>query len=95
MKNSEELVQFVQIKKVKRFIDQILKHHFRQQSKRHELRSTIQNNDAEYSRNDIHISINDNFFILYFHLNLDAKFKQYREHYAHIHEIVSNESNFV
>jgi hypothetical protein len=26
-------------------------------------------------------------------LNLDAKFEQYREHYAQIHEIVSNESN--
>jgi hypothetical protein len=41
----------------------------------------------------INVSINDNFFILYFHLNLDAKFEQYREHYAQIHEIVSNESN--
>jgi hypothetical protein len=39
------------------------------------------------------VSINDNLFILYFHLNLDAKFKQYREHYAQIHEIVSNELN--
>jgi hypothetical protein len=43
----------------------------------------------------IYVSINDNFFILYFHLNFDAKLKQYREHYAQIHEIVSNESNFV
>ncbi len=42
----------------------------------------------------IYMSINDNLFILYFHLNLDAKFEQYREHYAQIHEIVSNESNF-
>jgi hypothetical protein len=41
MKNSEELVQFVRIKNVKRFVDQILNHHFRQQSKRHELHSTI------------------------------------------------------
>jgi hypothetical protein len=41
----------------------------------------------------IYVSINDNLFILYFHLNLDAKFEQYREHYAQIHEIVSNESN--
>ncbi len=41
----------------------------------------------------IYVSINDNLFILYFHLNLDAKFKQYREHYAQIHEIVSNELN--
>jgi hypothetical protein len=41
------------------------------------------------------MSINDNFFILYFHLNLDAKFEQYREHYAQIHEIVSNESNLI
>jgi hypothetical protein len=37
----EKLVQLIQIKNVKRFVDQILKHHFRQQSKRHELRSTI------------------------------------------------------
>jgi hypothetical protein len=41
----------------------------------------------------INVSINDNFFILHFHLSLDAKFEQYREHYAQIHEIVSNESN--
>jgi hypothetical protein len=43
----------------------------------------------------INVSINNNLFILYFHLNLDAKFKQYREHYAQIHEIVSNESNSI
>ncbi len=43
----------------------------------------------------INVSINDNFFILYFHLNLDAKFEQYREHYAQTHEIVSNESNSI
>ncbi len=41
----------------------------------------------------IHVSINNSLFILYFPLNLDAKFEQYREHYAQIHEIVSNESN--
>ncbi len=41
----------------------------------------------------INVSINDNLFILYFHVNLNAKFEQYREHYAQIHEIVSNESN--
>ncbi len=43
----------------------------------------------------IYVSINDNLFILYFHLSFDAKFEQYREHYAQIHEIVSNESNFI
>ncbi len=52
VKNSEELVQFVRIRDVKRFVDQALKHHSRQQSKRHELRSTIQNDDAEHSKND-------------------------------------------
>jgi hypothetical protein len=41
VKNSEELVQLVRVKDVKRFADQALNHHFRQQSKRHELRSTI------------------------------------------------------
>jgi glutamate synthase domain-containing protein 3 len=41
VKNSEELVQLVRIKDVKRSVDQTLNHHFRQQSKRHELRSTI------------------------------------------------------
>jgi hypothetical protein len=30
----------------------------------------------------INVSINDNFFILYFHLSFDAKFEQYREHYT-------------
>jgi hypothetical protein len=43
----------------------------------------------------INVSINDNFFILYFHLNFDAKFEQYREHYAQSHEIVLNESNLI
>ncbi len=43
----------------------------------------------------INVSINDNLFILYFHLNLDAKFEQYREHYTQTHEIVSNESNSI
>jgi hypothetical protein len=41
----------------------------------------------------IYVSINDNFVILYFYLNFDAKFEQYREHYAQTHEIVLNESN--
>jgi rRNA maturation protein Rpf1 len=48
----EELVQFLRIKNVKRFVDQALNHHFRQQSKRHELRSTIQNDNTEHSKND-------------------------------------------
>jgi hypothetical protein len=43
----------------------------------------------------INVSINDNLFILYFHLNFDAKFEQYREHYVQIHEIMSNESNSI
>ncbi len=47
VKNSEELVQLVRIRNVKRFIDQILNHHFRQQSRRDELCSTIQNDNAE------------------------------------------------
>jgi hypothetical protein len=52
VKNSEELVQLVRVKNVKRFVDQILNHHFRQQLKRHELRSTIQNDDAKHSKNN-------------------------------------------
>jgi hypothetical protein len=52
VKNPEEFVQFVRIRHVKWFVDQALKHHSRQQSKRHELRSTIQDNDAEHSKND-------------------------------------------
>ncbi len=52
MKNSEELVQLVRFKDIKRFVDQVLNHHSRQQSKRHELRSTIQNDNAEHSKND-------------------------------------------
>jgi hypothetical protein len=43
----------------------------------------------------INVSINDNLFILYFYLNLDAKFEQYREHYVQIHEIVLNELNSI
>jgi uncharacterized membrane protein YccC len=52
VKNFEELVQFVRVKNVKRSVDQALNHHSRQQSKRHELRSTIQNDNAEHSKND-------------------------------------------
>jgi hypothetical protein len=52
VKNSEELVQFVRIKSVKRFVDQALNYHSRQQSRRHELRSTIQNDNARHSKND-------------------------------------------
>jgi hypothetical protein len=43
----------------------------------------------------INVSINDNFFILYFYLNFDAKFEQYREFYAQIHEIMLNELNLI
>jgi hypothetical protein len=52
VKNSEELVQLVRIKDVKRSADQALNHHSRQQSRCHELRSTIQDDNAEFSRND-------------------------------------------
>jgi hypothetical protein len=52
VKNSEELVQLVRIKNAKRSVDQVLNHHFRQQSKRHELRSTIQNDNAKHSKDD-------------------------------------------
>jgi uncharacterized protein HemY len=47
VKNSERFIQLVRVKDAKRFVDQALNHHFRQQLKRHELRSTIQNDDAE------------------------------------------------
>ncbi len=43
----------------------------------------------------INVSINDNLFILYFHLNFDAKFEQYRKHYVWNHEIVSKKSNSI
>ncbi len=41
----------------------------------------------------IEIFINDNILILYFHLDFDAKYKQYRKHYAQTHDIVFVESN--
>jgi hypothetical protein len=41
----------------------------------------------------IEMFINDNILILYFHLDLDAKYEQYREHYAQTHDIVSVEFN--
>jgi hypothetical protein len=41
VKNFEELVQFVRIRDAKRSADQALNYHIRQQSRRHELRSTI------------------------------------------------------
>ncbi len=43
----------------------------------------------------INVLINDNLFVLYFHLNLNAKFKQYRKYYAQIYKIMSNESNLI
>jgi hypothetical protein len=52
VKNSEELVQLVRVKDAKRSVNQALNHHSRQQSRRHELRSTIQNDNAEHSKND-------------------------------------------
>jgi hypothetical protein len=52
VKNSEEFVQLVRIRSAKRFTDRALKHLFCQQSRRHELRSTIQNDNAEHSKND-------------------------------------------
>jgi hypothetical protein len=52
VKNFEELVQFVRIRDAKRFADLALNYHFHQQSRRHELRSTIQNDNAEHSKND-------------------------------------------
>jgi hypothetical protein len=42
----------------------------------------------------IEMLINDNILILYFHLDLDAKYEQYRKHYAQTHDIVSVELNF-
>jgi hypothetical protein len=41
----------------------------------------------------IDVLINDNILILYFHLDLDAKYEQYRKHYAQMHDIVSVEFN--
>ncbi len=72
-----------------------MKHHFRQQLKRHELLWRFKTTMQNIRKMIIHMSINDNFLILYFYLNLDAKFEQYREHYAQIHEIMLIESNFV
>jgi hypothetical protein len=42
----------------------------------------------------IEMLINDNILILYFHLDFDAKYEQYRKHYAQTHDIVSVEFNF-
>ncbi len=38
--------------------------------------------------------INDNILILYFHLDFDAKYEQYRKHYAQTHDIMFVEFNF-
>jgi hypothetical protein len=42
----------------------------------------------------IEMFINDNILILYFHFDLDAKYEQYRKHYAQTHDIVFIELNF-
>jgi hypothetical protein len=42
----------------------------------------------------IEMFINDNILILYFHFNFDAKYEQYRKHYAQTHDIVFVEFNF-
>ncbi len=41
----------------------------------------------------IEMFINDNILILYFHFNFDAKYEQYRKHYAQTHDIVFVELN--
>jgi hypothetical protein len=41
----------------------------------------------------IEMFINDNILILYFYFDLDAKYEQYRKHYAQTHDIVSVELN--
>jgi hypothetical protein len=41
----------------------------------------------------IEMFINDNILILYFHLDFDAKYEQYRKHYAQTHNIVFVEFN--
>jgi hypothetical protein len=41
----------------------------------------------------IEMFINDNILILYFHLDFDAKYEQYQEHYAQTHDIVFVELN--
>jgi hypothetical protein len=41
----------------------------------------------------IEMFINDNILILYFHFDLDAKYEQYRKHYAQTHDIVFVEFN--
>jgi hypothetical protein len=41
----------------------------------------------------IEMFINDNILILYFHFDFDAKYEQYRKHYAQTHDIVSVELN--
>jgi hypothetical protein len=42
----------------------------------------------------IEMFINDNILIFYFHFDLDAKYEQYRKHYAQTHDIVLVELNF-
>ncbi len=42
----------------------------------------------------IEIFINDNILILYFYFDFDAKYEQYRKHYAQTHDIVFIELNF-
>ncbi len=42
----------------------------------------------------IEIFINNNILILYFHFDLNAKYEQYRKHYAQTHNIVFVELNF-
>jgi hypothetical protein len=42
----------------------------------------------------IEMFINDNILILYFHFDFDAKYEQYRKHYAQTHDIMFVELNF-
>ncbi len=42
----------------------------------------------------VEMFINDNILILYFHLDLDAKYEQYQKHYAQTHDIMFVELNF-
>ncbi len=50
--NSQEVVQLVRIRDIKRFAHQVVNHHFSHQLKRHRLRSTIQKDAARHTKDD-------------------------------------------
>jgi hypothetical protein len=93
MIHSQEIVQFVQIKNINRFVHQAVNLHFNHQSKFHRLRATIHKNVAKHTKND-HRNVHQ-WQHLDFILSSRSRreIQQYQKYYVQTHDIVFIEFN--